>query len=57
MTQRIKHVQKDYLERLTKHYAVIIAAMKAKQNVLRLSCLTTLNTQNKRKINAECSFG
>ena len=32
MTQRIKPSQEDYTERLTKHHAVIIAAMKAKQN-------------------------
>jgi nickel superoxide dismutase len=33
LTQRVKPTQKDYTERLTKHHAVIIAAMKAKQNV------------------------
>lgn len=32
LTQRVKPDQKDYAERLTKHHAVIIAAMKAKQN-------------------------
>jgi nickel superoxide dismutase len=32
LTQRINPSQKDYAERLTKHHAVIIAAMKAKQN-------------------------
>ena len=32
MTQRIKPSQEDYTERLIKHHAVIIAAMKAKQN-------------------------
>lgn len=32
-TQRVKPSQKDYSERLLKHHAVIIAAMKAKQNV------------------------
>ena len=32
LTQRIKPTQKDYLERLGKHHAVILAAMKAKQN-------------------------
>ncbi len=32
LTQRVKTSQKDYLERLTKHHAVIVAAMKAKQN-------------------------
>ena len=33
LTQRVKPKQKDYVERLIKHHAVIIAAMKAKQNV------------------------
>lgn len=33
LTQRIKPDQKDYLERLQKHHEVILAAMKAKQNV------------------------
>ena len=33
LTQRVKPEQKDYVERLKKHHAVIIAAMKAKQNV------------------------
>ena len=32
LTQRIKPNQKDYLDRLRKHHAVILAAMKAKQN-------------------------
>jgi len=32
LTQRVKPGQKDYAERLIKHHAVIIAAMKAKQN-------------------------
>ena len=32
LTQRVKLDQKDYVERLKKHHAVIIAAMKAKQN-------------------------
>ena len=32
LTQRVKPNQKDYAERLIKHHAVIIAAMKAKQN-------------------------
>ncbi len=32
LTQRVKLSQKDYAERLKKHHAVIIAAMKAKQN-------------------------
>ncbi|CAA6807149.1 MAG: Superoxide dismutase [uncultured Sulfurovum sp.] len=31
LTQRVKKSQKDYTERLTKHHAVILAAMKAKQ--------------------------
>ncbi len=33
LTQRVKPSQKDYTERLIKHHAVIIAAMKTKQNV------------------------
>jgi nickel superoxide dismutase len=33
LTQRVKESQKDYVERLKKHHAVIIAAMKVKQNV------------------------
>ncbi len=33
LTQRVKPEQKDYTERLIKHHAVILAAMKAKQNV------------------------
>jgi len=32
LTQRVKPTQDDYTERLEKHHAVIIAAMKAKQN-------------------------
>ena len=32
LTQRVKTTQKDYAERLQKHHAVILAAMKAKQN-------------------------
>lgn len=32
LTQRVNADQKDYAERLTKHHAVILAAMKAKQN-------------------------
>ena len=32
LTQRVKPSQKDYTERLKKHHAVIIAAMKTKQN-------------------------
>lgn len=32
LTQRVKPSQKDYVESLKKHHAVIIAAMKAKQN-------------------------
>ena len=32
LTQRVKSSQKDYVERLKKHHAVIVAAMKAKQN-------------------------
>jgi nickel superoxide dismutase len=33
LTQRVKPAQKDYIDRLVKHHAVIIAAMKVKQNV------------------------
>jgi len=33
LTQRVKSSQKDYTERLVKHHAVIVAAMKVKQNV------------------------
>ncbi len=32
LTQRVKPDQKDYTDRLVKHHAVILAAMKAKQN-------------------------
>lgn len=32
LTQRVKSSQKNYVERLKKHHAVIVAAMKAKQN-------------------------
>lgn len=32
LTQRVKPSQKDYAERLARHHAVILAAMKAKQN-------------------------
>ena len=32
LTQRVKTSQDDYFERLAKHHAVIIAAMKAKQS-------------------------
>ena len=32
LTQRVKTSQDDYKERLVKHHAVILAAMKAKQN-------------------------
>ncbi len=32
LTQRVKTSQKDYAERLAKHHAVIVAAMKVKQN-------------------------
>lgn len=32
LTQRVKSDQKDYTERLQKHHAIIIAAMKVKQN-------------------------
>ena len=32
LTQRVKPKQKDYTDRLIKHHAVILAAMKVKQN-------------------------
>lgn len=32
LTQRVKASQEDYAERLARHHAVIVAAMKAKQN-------------------------
>lgn len=32
LTQRVKSSQEDYVERLKKHHAVIVAAMKVKQN-------------------------
>ena len=32
LTQRVKTSQTDYVDRLKKHHAVIVAAMKAKQN-------------------------
>ena len=32
LTQRVKPSQEDYAERLKRHHAVIVAAMKAKQN-------------------------
>jgi len=32
LTQRVNPTQKDYADRLIKHHAVILAAMKAKQN-------------------------
>ena len=32
LTQRVKPEQEDYAQRLAKHHAVILAAMKAKQN-------------------------
>ena len=32
LTQRVKASQQDYLEKLAKHHAVIVAAMQAKQN-------------------------
>ena len=33
LTQRVKPTEEDYADRLAKHHAVILAAMKAKQNV------------------------
>ena len=35
LTQRVKPSQEDYAERLQRHHAVIVAAMKAKQNAAR----------------------
>jgi nickel superoxide dismutase len=32
LTQRVKSSQEDYVERLKKHHAVIVSAMKVKQN-------------------------
>ena len=32
LTQRVNSKQEDYVERLKKHHAVIVAAMKVKQN-------------------------
>lgn len=32
LTQRVKPSQKDYAERLARHHAVVVAAMKAKQH-------------------------
>jgi nickel superoxide dismutase len=32
LTQRVKPDQKDYVQRLTAHHAVIVAAMNAKQH-------------------------
>jgi len=37
LTQRVKSSQEDYVERLKKHHAVIVAAMKAKQNASKES--------------------
>lgn len=39
LTQRVKADQEDYVERLKKHHAVIVAAMKAKQNADEASAL------------------
>lgn len=43
LTQRVKADQADYAERLVKHHAVIVAAMKAKQNT-NLNYVYTLGT-------------
>ncbi|MBC8374784.1 MAG: superoxide dismutase [FCB group bacterium] len=40
LTQRVKPSQKDYEERLKHHHAVILAAMKAKQNANLKSVIT-----------------
>ena len=56
LTQRVKPEQKDYAERLMRHHAVIIAAMKAKQNAdikyvknlkERIEALTTYYPEHK----------
>ncbi len=43
LTQRVKLSQKDYRERLVDHHAVIVSAMKAKQNA-EMSYVKTLIT-------------
>lgn len=43
LTQRVKSSQKDYRERLVDHHAVIVSAMKAKQNA-EMSYVKTLVT-------------
>jgi nickel superoxide dismutase len=43
LTQRVKPMQKDYVERLKKHHIVIIASMKAKQNIA-MDHVTTLKS-------------
>ena len=39
LTQRVKPSQKDYVQRLKRHHAVILAAMKAKQDSRRVKAL------------------
>ena len=44
LTQRVKPSQEDYAERLERHHAVILAAMKAKQNAAESSALELRKT-------------
>ena len=39
LTQRVKPTQKDYIQRLKRHHAVILAAMKAKQSAKNIKVL------------------
>ena len=47
LTQRVKPSQEDYADRLAKHHAVILAAMKAKQKLLMKRALLRLRKQSK----------
>lgn len=51
LTQRVKADQKDYVDRLKKHHAVIVGAMKVKQNA-ELKYVTAL----KESVNALVAF-
>lgn len=44
LTQRVKPSQEDYTERLVKHHAVIVAAMKAKQNAATEHATTLMDS-------------
>ena len=44
LTQRVTPSQEDYAERLERHHAVILAAMKAKQNAAESSALELRKT-------------